>query len=355
MKHPVRTWLHAFPLTLAMAIPGCSSLPKVQQPTPPPAGSGQHQGEAQQTAGNGGLPFFGFNAKGSAEVDRQTALANSFLDRITDAGTKHDLVIRINGGTLSQTTTARDWPDAAIAKWADLQKRQGVRFTYTVNGNDPPADQAAMIQRWLDAGVKFDFIEMMNEYYLPKFTKGDRSFEEVSRAISPELYVNEILPAYWAALDRFNLPYYVIFAPDRPGRSVAQQKRDNWNSVVGEAVRTKYRDRNLNATIHLYEHGGEADNFDYAQIDRLRAMLPPGRHIAVTEAGIINRSLTTEQLGKQAAVHYANIVRHLHAGDYLMDQVLFSPWAKNPTATLNEQGITPKGEEMLQFIQRGLK
>lgn len=148
-------------------------------------------------------------------MDEQTAMTNALLGRITDAATRQRLVIRVTGGTISQTTYGRDWTAEMISQWVALQKKQGVRFVFVVNGNEAPADQAALIQRWLDAGAEFDFIEMMNEYYLPKFARGDRSHEAVTRAVTPESYVNEILPAYWRELDRFKLPYYVIFAPVR--------------------------------------------------------------------------------------------------------------------------------------------
>lgn len=319
------------------------------------AGWMQARSVAQKTPGPADLPWFGFNAKGSKDVDDQTARTNDLLDQITDPAVKHGLVIRVTGGTISQTTTGSDWTGAMIAKWADLRRKQGVRFVYVVNGNDSPANQAALIRRFLDAGATFDFIEMMNEYYLPKFARGDRSQSEVTRAITPELYVNEILPAYWRELDRFHLPYYLIFAPANALKG-AQERGEHWNKVVARALNTTHRERDLHATVHLYARdGGALGNYDYDQIDRLRRLIPAGRHLAVTEAGIIDDRLDVAQLAPLAVAHYRNIVRHLRAGDYLLDQVLYNPAPRNNTATLNRDGLTPKGVAVLKFIRDGLR
>ncbi|HMN05734.1 MAG TPA: hypothetical protein PKD45_08405 [Flavobacteriales bacterium] len=300
-------------------------------------------------------PFFGFNAKGNLNPEEQVRYANAFLDQITSPDTKKDLVIRVTGGTVSQTTYSKDWSTATVAAWTALQKRQGVRFIYVVNGNEPPAAQAANIQRWMDAGARFDLLEMMNEYYLPKFAKGDRSFAEVSGQVSPEKYVNTILPAYWKELDRFGLPYYLIFAPAKGGG--ATNRLGQWNQVVADAIRNKYPGRQLNATIHLYADGNDLSTFDYGQIDRLRQSLPPGRHIAVTEAGILDPNLTFQQNGQAAVDHYRNILKHLQAGDYLLDQVLYNTGKKVSNAVLSPTtgGETMKGKVMLQFIQGGLR
>lgn len=299
-------------------------------------------------------PYFGFNAKGSKDTAVQTARTDALLGRITDRTARRDLVIRVSGGTISQTTSEADWTDAMIGSWVTLQRKYGVRFIYVVNGNDAPAAQAALIERWLDAGARFDFIEMMNEYYLPKFAAGDGGDPGVSRAVTPELYVNKLLPAYWRALDRFHLPYYLIFGP-ATGRANAAARNEHWNEVVARAVTVTYRKRDLNATVHLYVRGGSLSGYDYGQIDRLRASLPGGRHIAVTEAGILDPGLSSRDLGRLAVTHYRDILRRLRPGDYLLDQVLFSPVPGNNTADLDRNGITPKGTVVLDFIRGGLR
>lgn len=298
------------------------------------------------------LPFFGFNTRGDQDPEIQVRLANNFLSQIDNDVVKRNLVIRVTGGTRSQTTYASDWTDRMISDWAQLQKTHGIRLVYVVNGNDTPANQAALIKRWQKAGAHFDFLEMMNEYYLPKYAKGDRSDPEVTQAITPEKYVDQILPDFWKELDQFNLPYYVIFAPTRPGRPAADQRLAQWNDVVANAVKNKYPKRQINATIHLYvRNGDELRNFDYDQIDRLRRSLPPGRHIAVTEAGALDPKLSYAQVADAATAHYRNILRHLRPGDYLLDQVLYAP-NKRTTALLSGaiNGETPKGAAMRRFI-----
>lgn len=325
--------------------------PPPAPPAPPTSGT-TTQTVPATTKQASDRPIFGFNAKGNVDVDMQTSYADDYLARITAPGAKANLAIRVTGGTVSQTTKGTDWTDHAIGKWAALQQKHGFRLIYVVNGNEAPAAQATTIQRWLDAGANFDFIEMMNEYYLPKFEKGETQHGEVTRRVTPEIYVNEILPAFWKELDRFQLPYYVIFAPSREGTG-AQDRMENWNRVVAQAVKKTYADRDLNATIHLYARNvAGIGQFDYDQIDRLRALLPHGRHIAVTEAGFLDKEADMNNVGPQIRSYYHNILQHLHAGDYLLDQVLYNPSkGKNPgNLSPHRQGITPKGQAVLQFI-----
>lgn len=301
------------------------------------------------------LPFFGFNAKGNMEPDQQTTYTNNYFDKITSVNIKKNIPVRVTGGTASQTTYPIDWTDENINKWISLQKKQGIRLIYVVNGNDSPASQALFIKKWLNAGAKFDFIEMMNEYYLPKFLNGDTSYEEVTEVVTPEKYVDIILPRFWAELDQFNLPYFLIFAPERV---VPNPTLKHWNEVVADAIKTKYPNRNLNATIHLYiQDQSDISQFDYKQIDNLRNSLPANRSIAITEAGVINPTLTYQQVGDISIEHYKKILPHLKSGDYLLDQILYNTAVNNNTAALNPvyNGETPKGTSMLQFILNQFK
>ncbi len=313
--------------------------------------------EPQDTSG-WNHPYFGFNAKGSVDADQQTAYVNKFFDQINNTDIKKDIVVRVTGGTISQTTSSTGWSDSMIKAWTDVQKRQGIHFIYVVNGNDSPVDQAGEIQRWLDAGAHFDMLEMMNEYYLPKYAKGDLSKPEVTSKVTAESYVNDILPKFWKELDRFNLPYYLIFAPSKPDQQKANDLLMHWNEVVADAINNKYANKQLNATLHLYLRGaGDISGFDYDQIDRVRKQLPSGRHIAITEAGVIDPSLDTQQAGEISIQHYKNILKHLLPGDYLLDQVLYNPSKKSNTAALSPeaQGETLKGKAVLQFINNRLR
>jgi len=305
----------------------------------------------QQNEKSWNQAYFGFNAKGLMNTSQQTQYANNFFGRV-DNWIKSNLAVRVTGGTSSQITFGNNWTNEAINYWVALQKQHNLRFIYVVNGNDTPANQSNLIQRWIGAGARFDFLEMMNEYYLPKFANGDTGFEEVTRMVTPEIYAKEILPDFWATLDHFNLPYYIIFAPNRPNQPLAQQKMDHWNKIMVDSVITIFPHRNIHATIHLYDSGEALSNFDYNQIDSLRAKLPAGRHIAITEAGIVNENLTIQQVGTKAVEHYNNLLPHLRPGDYLLDQVLYNDGANNNTANLSPvyQGTTPKGNQLLEFI-----
>ncbi len=297
---------------------------------------------------------FGFNARGMLDPVQQTAWADEFFSRMSDR-VRRGLVIRVTGGTSSQTTYASDWSDEAVAAWVALQQQQGIRFIYVVNGNGTPQNQRDAIQRWLDAGARFDFIEMMNEYYLPKYARGDTSRPEVTRKVTAESYVNEILPAFWAELDRFHLPYYLILAPSRPDRLRANARMAHWNDVIIHAITTAWADRNLGVTLHLYATGN-INQVDYSQIDRLRARLPTGMHIAITEAGIINKKPGYLRAGLANIRLHRRILEHLKPGDYLLDQILYHTGKNNNTASLSPVygGITPKGREMIAFINHVL-
>ena len=310
-----------------------------------------------QSANNNNLPYFGFNAKGTLNADEQTNYTNDLLDQITQTDIKKNLPIRVTGGTLSQTTYKNDWTLEIIHKWVALQKKQGIRFIYVVNGNDEPANQAAIIKEWLSAGAHFDFIEMMNEYYLPKFARGDKSFKEVTEQVSPEKYVDTILPKFWKELDQFKLPYYLIFAPRRTDPK-ANEYLQHWNEVLSDAVIKKYPERNLNAVIHLYlKEETTVNRFDYDQIDAVRKQLPAGRYIAITEAGVINKELDYQAAADLTINHYRQILKHLIPGDYLLDQVLYNASKNNNTALVSPEfsGETPKGKAMIKFINGELK
>lgn len=301
-------------------------------------------------------PYFGFNAKGLLNTGQQVSYAQQYFSQM-HSWIKPNIVIRVTGGTASQTAFENDWTNETISQWTALQQQHQLRFIYVVNGNDSPQNQHDIIQKWISAGARFEFLEMMNEYYLPKFTHGDTSFEEVSRVVTPEIYANEILPEFWEELDRFNLPYYIIFAPTRPDKPDAQQKMDHWNRVMLDSVIPVYSQRNIHATLHLYDSGDDLSSFDYDQIRRLRLQLPEDRHIAVTEAGIINDSLNSDECGLLAVVHFKNLLAQLQKGDYLLDQVLYNTSANNNTANLSPgySGITPKGTRILQFVNNQLQ
>jgi len=289
----------------------------------------------------------GFNAKGSLQTSQQVALTDKMLEKLSNS-VKENLHIRVNGGTRSQKEMPSEWSNEQVKAWADLSKKHGVQLVYVVNGSDTPKSQRAFIQKWIDAGASFSFIEMMNEYYLPKFRKGDTSKEEVSRQITPEYYANEMLSTFIDELKTLNLPLFLICAPEKSGK-VADIMTD-WNRVITKAV-SKYKDVQIGVTIHLYLKGNE--NFNYNQINKLREMLPAGTPIAITEAGVINPNLSSENEGKAVLNHYVKIASQLKTGDYLFDQVLYTNYKKTAAATLhpNSNGLTPKGEQVVKFMK----
>jgi hypothetical protein len=282
---------------------------------------------------------FGFNAKGNLNTTEQVQLTDQMLAGLPSKKAA-EIVIRVNGGTTSQKDFSNDWSDGALQSWASLQKKYGIRFVYVVNGNDSPLNQVKFIQRWVSKGVQFSFIEMMNEYYLPKFAKGDASKKEVGKKVTAKSYVDEILPTYFKELSSLNLPLFVICAPSKSGKR--GQMMAQWNETVVAAMK-KHTDIKWGVTLHLYKRPNE--DFDYNQITDLRKKLPAGTPIAITEAGVLDKS------GVAVRDHYAKIVSVLQPGDFLFDQVLYNNYKSDEIATLHpsSNGLTPKGKQVIEF------
>lgn len=304
-------------------------------------------GRAPDAGETPGAVRYGFNAKGSLNTIEQTTYVAAMLSGLTPA-LRQQLHIRVSGGTLSQKETfGSPWTDAMMDAWIQVQEDSGVGFVYVVNGNDSPANQLAFIQRWIARGAHFSFVEMMNEYYLPKFANYDAMTmhpDEATRQVTPVDYVEEILPAYLAVLGPLDLPFFVICAP------AGNPRLDAWNEVVVGALEA-HPGWNAGVTLHLYDDG--SGSFDYDQITRLRDSLPSGTRIAVTEAGLIDESITDyEEAGRRTVAHYDEIASRLEPGDYLFDQILYSNYAADTTATLHPSagGITAKGRAVLDWL-----
>ncbi|MBK8173717.1 MAG: hypothetical protein IPK60_25740 [Sandaracinaceae bacterium] len=274
------------------------------------------------------------------------------LDRPSPA-TRSSMVIRVLGGTVSQTTTSADWSDSAVAAWVAFQVHSGVEFIFIVNGNDSPESQRAFYDRWVAAGAHFSFIEMMNEYYLRKYLDGDTTEPDVTMAVSPDDYVTAIVPAYGAVFADTGLPIFIILAP--AGETPAlQMQYEQWNATVIAAL-AAHSGAPIGVTLHLYSRDS---SFDYDQIDRIRARLPAGTPIAVTESGILDPTVMASDGYPDAAYdHLLAIYTHLQPGDYLLDQVLYKNGSGWQPADLHADfsGVTPKGERVLDFFETNVR
>lgn len=288
----------------------------------------------------------GFNAKGLLDTTTQVQLADQMLAAIP-AAVRARLQVRVTGGTTSQVDLPADWSDPQLDAWVGLQKKYGIGLVYVVNGNDTPASQAAAVARWIAHGARFTFLEMMNEYYLPRYRDGPIG-GEVSRLVTPASYVTEILPAFLSTLGQFALPTFIICAPRKTASNAT------WNDAMVDAVKQHSTDH-WGVTLHLYDAGGGA--YDYQQISDLRDRLPPGTPIAVTEAGVTDPTVMDwPTAGARVYSHYQQIATQLHEDDFLFDQILFSNYQepdKKLPSTLHPDtaGLTPKGEQVIRFIE----
>lgn len=292
-----------------------------------------------------GKPKIGFNCKASYQTPVQVALADSLFSLMSENALAN-MVLRIPGGTRSQKDFARDWPDARMKMWIDLQKKYGYQMVYVVNGNDSPANQLELIRRWQKNGAEFVFLEMMTEYYLHKFQKPLLNKPEVTRKVTQEDYTEEILPAFYQHLDSLNLPYYLIFAPVKIRRGI--DRYAGWNDHMAEYVKNEKRE--VGAVLHLYWKDPD-EPYDYDQIARLRKRLPKGMPIAVTEFGVLTRAIDQNRHAELSVDHAQSIVAQLGAGDFIMDQVLYNDYPGNIMGNTNPRlgGITLKGEAMVEY------
>jgi len=156
------------------------------------------------------LPKVGYNTKASLKIKEQTAYADELFARM-DTELLRNLIIRVPGGTRSQKEDMEDWTPDQIQYWSGLQEKYGFSLVYVVNGNDTPQNQLNLIRRWQEYGAQFDFLEMLSEVYLPKFSKPKMEKPEVTRRIDEKIYTEEILPAYYPFLDSLDLPYFLVW------------------------------------------------------------------------------------------------------------------------------------------------
>jgi hypothetical protein len=297
-------------------------------------------------APKGRLPkgvIVGFNAKGTVDSPNQIASVDKVFAAFPPA-TVSKWVIRITGGTRSQSDYPSSWSDAQLDGCISLQKKYGFKYVYVVNGNDSPESQAAFIARWRDRGAQFEFIEMMNEYYLARYRTGDTAFDEVTKVVTAESYVNEILPTYLPVIEKAGLPIYVILAPSKQEGSSASLA--SWNDIVVAALNGPLTSKRLGVVVHLYKKPNQT--LGYNQIAKLRARLPKGTKIALTEVGVTDAP-TAEAQALETTKHLVALAAQLKPGDYLFDQILYKDDKNGFEGTIGPDGITVKGKAVLDL------
>lgn len=298
------------------------------------------------------LPKVGFNCKASYNIVQQTLFADLLFAQLNEP-VLENMVLRIPGGTRSQKDFARDWPDEKMKLWTDLQKKYDYSMVYVVNGNDTPENQLAIIRRWQANGAEFDFLEMMTEYYLPKFSKPKLDRAEVTRRVDANIYTEEILPSFYHHLDSLDLPYFLIFAPAKKTRT-GTNRYAGWNQHMSDYVKNHNGPQRFGAVLHLYQKD-YTEPYDYDQIDRLRESLPTDTPIAITELGVLDESVPLEDHPQESVHHIAAVVAHLQEGDYVMDQVLYHDYRNgNPMADTHPMygGISPKGTAVVNYYNQ---
>jgi len=298
------------------------------------------------------LPEVGFNLKASLVIDEQIRYTDTLFSKFNKGVLEH-MILRIPGGARSQKEYSEDWSDEMMKLWIGLQKKYGFSFMFVVNGNDSPANQLRVIRRWISNGAKIESLELMSEYYLPKFSQPKLEKPEVTKRVDVEMYTEEILPDYYPYLDSLNLPYYLIFAPAKKNR-FGQPRHADWNEHMINYLMVQNQPQKFGATLHLYQKDVTKE-YDYAQIDRLRNSLPENTPISITEMGVLDQSISIDRHVQASIQHMDSVVSHLRKDDSLMDQVLYHNYSKEDRmANLHPRdgGISPKGNALIEYFNQ---
>ncbi|MFS0918918.1 glycoside hydrolase family 5 protein [Brevibacillus sp. 179-C 1.1 NHS] len=298
----------------------------------------------------------GFNAKGSLAVEEQYRLLRDGLTKLKQQQIKTDKVwLRLQGGSISQKTYPKDWTDNDIRQWAAIQKEFDVPYIFVVNFNDTPQSQWGFYKRLTDHGLKFAFIELGNEQYLPKFAESKvEDFEEVTRRTSemtPQKYIalsNEYIEAFTPA----DLPFYVQFAPEKEEKTIT----DVWNKAIAQAINENgFLSPKINGTIHLYERDG-AGSLNEKQIGDIKNLVNRPMHIAITEYGVVDKrgKLSLQQFIEQEKQLTTRIFNQLQKGDLLLNQVLYTDYKQVGAAVFHPDydGLTPKGQAIIELFKK---
>ena len=298
----------------------------------------------------------GFNVKGSLSVKEQCSFLRSELEKLKKENIKTEKIwLRLQGGSISQKTYPSDWTDEAILPWAEIQRDFGCQYTFTINFNDTPENQMEFYKRLRSKGITFTFIELGNEQYLPKYalSKIDE-FDEVTKRTSnmtAEKYItmcNEYINTFKTA----GLPFYVQFAPEKEEKTNAAA----WNKAIAEGINNnKFSSKDIHGTIHLYERDGEG-SLNEKQINEIRSLVKCQMNMAVTEYGAVDKrdKLSSNELIAQEKSLTTRILRGLHNGDTLLNQVLYTDYDNDKAAVFHPyyHGITPKGKAIFELFKK---
>lgn len=290
----------------------------------------------------------GFNSKGNLNIDEQLAMTDSLLKGLNSALKAH-MHMRVTAGTRSQRQLPDDWSDANVHGWCELQAEHGFGLVIVVNGNDSPESQAGFVRRWIRAGAQISFIELMNETYLVKYREGKTGRPGAEFKITYDDYVNTHVPAFTEALAAFDIPLYLVCAPEKGGGKNNYNFR--WNEAVSAYAGSVADSLHYGIVLHLYFDGGE---YNYGQINAVRQMFPKGTSVAITEAGLAGYTdYNYNEAGALTEAHFRKIAAELREGDFLFDHVLYTNYRNDRDATLHPhyKGISPKGEHVLNWMR----
>lgn len=301
----------------------------------------------------------GFNAKGNLSTKEQTELLEKELNILKTKGIDTGKIwLRLNGGTISQKTYSKNWLDEDIEKWSKIQNNYKCKFIFVINFNDSPKNQKEFFNRFISQNINFSFIELGNEQYLKKFSKNDNDNNEEVTLRTENMNGEKYIKMSKEYIDEFSdekLPIYIQMAPNFDERKEYLE----WNKAIANAINNDlllYND--IGITLHLYEREGP-NSLDVSQITRVKELIKKPIKIAITEYGVINNNQKVVVSGviKQEINLSKRILEAVSDGDTVLNQVLYTDYKDVGTANIhrNYNGLTPKGNEILQLFSTYLK
>ncbi len=299
----------------------------------------------------------GFNAKGNLDTSRQYSyVKKQFAALKKSKADTGKIYLRLQGGSISQKTYSKNWSNGKIALWKKLQSEYKCKYIFVVNFNDTVSNQVKFYERLKKAGLKFCFVELGNEQYLPKFAQSKISeYDEVTKRtakMTSAKYIN-MCKEYIKGMKKYKLPFYVQFAPKSKNN---EKLFSAWNNSIVSAINgKKFGYDKIYGAIHLYERDG-AGSLDVKQIAALKKRIKRKFYIAVTESGVVDKKnkLTDSSYTKQETELTKRILTQLKSGDMLLNQVLYTDYKTVGSAVIHpdKKGLTNKGKEIMKLFKK---
>jgi hypothetical protein len=252
-----------------------------------------------------------------------------------------EVVLRVQGGTISQTAFNTDWKQSDIDAWVSLvEKNANIKLVYVVNMNQLPADEATLYNRMSESGLVFDWVEMGNEQYLRKYTESLDKVEVTDRTkdMTPQKYLS--LCAEYTGI--FNgVPTVLQLAPSK-GRASVDVGFNAWND---EVLSRTNDNPNVHYSMHIYPNGGTR----WEHITETQAIIGE-KPLLITEFGGYDVEFeggvppSYEEFVEASEAVAIILKQLLRDQDIPFSQVLWNNFQKDEASDFKDGELTDKGK-----------